>query len=130
MEIRYIGKDGKAPKPSKPTPKQEERDAAKAKLIVARARKEEALAIKRENEAREHRGELIARPEALRQASFIFVSIKQKLLGLPTLLARKCAGKTQHEMRMIIDAEIRGCLTELSDPDVVLRGPRKRSRRL
>jgi hypothetical protein len=114
---KYIGK-GK----SQPTPEQEERDAAKAKLIAARARKEEALAIKRENEAREHRGELIARSEALRQASYIFVAIRQKLLGLPTLLARKLAGKTQHEMRMIIDAEVRGCLTELSDPAVVLRG--------
>ena len=45
---KYIGKG----EPSKPTPKQEERDAAKAKLVAARARKEEALAIKRENEAR------------------------------------------------------------------------------
>ena len=123
---KYIGK-GEPSKP--PTPEQEARDAAKAKLIAARARKEEALAIKRENEAREHRGELIARPAALRQASYIFVAIRQKLLGLPTLLARKLAGKTRHEMRMIIDAEIRGCLTELSDPAVVLQGPKKRSRR-
>jgi hypothetical protein len=122
---RYVGKDAK---PS--TPEQEERDAARAKLVAARARKEEALAIKRENEAREHRGELIARNEALRQASYIFVAVKQKLLGLPTSLARKLEGKSQHERRMIIDAEVRSCLTELSDPSVVLRGYARRRRKV
>ena len=129
MDIRYIGKGDKAPEPRKPTPKQEEREEAKAELLKARIRKENALAYKRETEAREKRSELIARPAALHQLCDMFVVIRQKLLGLPTPLARKLEGKTQHERKVIIDAELRGCLAVLSDPEVVLRGPKKRSRR-
>jgi hypothetical protein len=45
---------------------------------------------------------------------------------LPTQLARKCVGKSEHEMRMIIDAGIREALTALSDFKMYIASIRKR----
>ena len=47
---RYLGKDGKIPKPPKRTPRQEERDALNAKLTAAKVRERESIAKIREIE--------------------------------------------------------------------------------
>ena len=49
-----------------------------------------------------------------REAQDVCIVIRSRLLLLPTQLARKCVGKSQHEMRMIIDGAIREALSELA----------------
>ena len=50
-----------------------------------------------------------------REAQDVCIVIRSRLLLLPTQLARKCEGKSQHEIRTILDAGIREALTALSD---------------
>ena len=103
-----------------PTKEQIARGESNAKFAAARARKETALAELREAEAKKRNGELIERRKVIHQAAFLFVATRQRLLALPTSLPRKLVGKTEHEMRMILDGAIRECLTELSTlPDRV-----------
>jgi hypothetical protein len=52
---RYIGKDGKIPKP---TVEQKERQGSDARLAAAKAREREAIAALREAELARKRGEL------------------------------------------------------------------------
>ena len=114
---RYLRKGEPLPQPTK---EQLEREESNARFAAARARKEEALATLREAESKRRQGELIEKATAIRQASFLFVAFRQRMLLLPTQLARKCVGKGEHEIRMIIDGQIRACLTELSElPDRV-----------
>jgi hypothetical protein len=118
-DIRYFGKGDEPPKRSK---EQQEREANEAKLSAARAREREAIATLREADVLRKRHELISRDTAMKQASFLFVSIRQRLLALPTQLVRKLDVPDKPRARMIIDASIRECLTELSElPDRVTR---------
>jgi hypothetical protein len=108
----YLGRDGKLPKPSAA---QLDRETSRAELVAAQARERIAKAILAEAEVMRKRRELISRDTAVKQSSFIMVSIRQRLLSLAGSLPRKLSGKSQHEMKMIIDASIRECLTELSE---------------
>jgi hypothetical protein len=107
----YVGRDGKRPKPSVA---QIDRENSRAELVAAQVRERIAKAILAEAEVARKRGELISRDTAVKQSSFIMASIRQRLLSLAGSLPRKLAGKSQHEMKLIIDASIRECLTELS----------------
>jgi hypothetical protein len=98
-----------------PAKEQRDRDESDAKFSAARARKEEALADLREAEWKRRSGELIERRTAIHQATFLLITFRQRLLSFATTLPRKLVGKTEHEMRMIIDAQVRECLTELSE---------------
>jgi hypothetical protein len=116
---KYVRAGEKVPPPSK---EQKGREESNARFAAARARKEEALATLREAEAKKRDGELIERAEALKQATFLFVTCRQRLLALASSLPRKLVGKAPHEMKMIIDGQVRECLTELSAlPDRVTR---------
>ena len=114
-EIRYIGKNGAPPKPPEPTAEQKEREASDARLQAAKAREREAIAALREAELARKRGELVETAVVTREAQDVCIVIRSRLLLLPTHLARKCFGKSQHEMRLIIDTAIREALTALSD---------------
>ena len=109
---RYLGKNGKIPEPSA---EQKEREASDARLQAAKAREREAIAALREAELARKRGELVETSVVTREAQDVCIVIRSRLLLLPTQLARKCFGKSQHEMRLIIDAGIREALTALSD---------------
>jgi hypothetical protein len=114
---RYVRRGEPIPEP---TEEQKNRRASDAKFAEARARKETALAELRESELRRRKGELIEKNVAVMQASFLFGAIRQKMLALPTLLVRKLQVPDAHQARMIIDADIRELLTELSKlPEVI-----------
>jgi hypothetical protein len=72
------------------------------------------------------RGELVETAAVAREAQDVNIVIRSRLLLLPTQLARKCVGKSEHEMRMIIDAGIREALTALSDFKMYIASIRKR----
>jgi hypothetical protein len=115
----YLGKGRKVPKP---TAAQIDREASRAELVAAQARERIAKATLAEVDVQRRRRELIDRATAIQQASFLFISIRQRLLSLATSLPRKLAGKSPHEMKMILDRQIRECLTELSElPDRITR---------
>jgi hypothetical protein len=120
---RYLGKDGKIPKP---TAEQKERQGSQARLDAAKAREREAIAALREAELARKRGELVETAVVAREAQDVCIIIRSRLLLLPTQLARKCVGKSQHEIRMILDAAIRETLTALSDFELYV-GRKKRS---
>jgi phage terminase Nu1 subunit (DNA packaging protein) len=116
---RYVGRDGKIPKPST---EEKNKQSADRQFAEARARQTEAKAQLAEMEARRRSGELIERSEAIRQASFLCVSLQRRMLALAGTLPRKLVGKGTHEMKTIIDGAIRECLTELSElPNVITR---------
>jgi hypothetical protein len=116
---RYIGKDGKIPKP---TTEEKGKQSADRQFAEARAKQTAAKAQLVEMEARKRSGELIERSEAIRQVSFLCVALRQRLLGLAGVLPRKLVGKSQHEMKMIVDSAVRECLTEMSElPNVITR---------
>ena len=116
-DIRYFGKGDEPPKRSK---EQQEREANEAKLSAARAREREAIATLREADVLQKRSELISRDEAQRQAAFLLVAIKQRLLALPARLSRELDVPDRRAAKRIIDERIRECLVELSElPDRV-----------
>ena len=93
---RYLGKDGKTPEP---TAEQKERQGSDARLSAAKAREREAIAALREAELARKRGELVETAVVTREAQDVCIVIRSRLLLLPTQLARKCVGKSQHEMK-------------------------------
>jgi hypothetical protein len=111
-DIRYFGKGDEPPKRSK---EQQEREANEAKLSAARAREREAIATLREADVLQKRSELISRDEAQRQAGFLLVAIKQRLLALPARLSRELDVPDRRAAKRIIDERIRECLVELSE---------------
>ena len=122
---RYLGNDGKIPKL---TAEQKERQGSDARLQAAKAREREAIAALREAELARKRGELVETAVVAREAQDVSIIIRSRLLLLPTQLARKCVGKSQHEMRMIIDAAIRETLTALSDFELYVTSIRRKKR--
>ena len=117
---RYIGKGQSVPKPAKESKEKVEARRWDAEFRKQRAEHERLKRTEREANLARMRGELISRDEAQRQAAFLLVAIKQRLLGLPTQLARKLDVPDRHVAKLIIDERIRECLVELSElPDRV-----------
>ena len=58
---------------------------------------------------------LMDRAEVERRTSFFLVAFRERLLSLPRTLPRKLAGKSPHEMRLVIEAEVKSALNELAD---------------
>lgn len=121
---RYLGKNGKIPKPPKPTAEQKERQGSDARLQAAKARKEEALAAIRETELARKRGELYPSKVYHRLAAYVFTCFKERYRGAPTVLLRlflrTLRGKLdhlddadKHAVKMAIDALMREWLNEL-----------------
>jgi phage terminase Nu1 subunit (DNA packaging protein) len=104
-EVRYI-----------PWPKEAGDDSAETRYKQQRAENERLKAVEREVRLSKARGELIERAVCLRQAAHVMTSIRQRLLLVPTLAARKIPGLSDaHAAKLIIDAEIRAALEELAD---------------
>jgi phage terminase Nu1 subunit (DNA packaging protein) len=107
-ELRYI------PKPPRP----DEDIAFEADTVYKqqRAENERLKAEERDVKLARARGELIERAACLRQAAHVMTSIRQRLLLVPTLAARKIPGLPDaHAAKLIIDEEIRAALEELAD---------------
>src|SRR5262245_12478490 len=100
---------------TQPTNERKERTKSDARFAASRAEKEEALATLRQAEVLRKRHELISTNTAVKQASFLFAACRQRMLSLAGSLPRKLVGKTAHEIKLILDAAIRECLTELAE---------------
>lgn len=123
---RYLGKDGKIPEP---TAEQKEREVSDARLQAAKAREREAIATLRETELARRREELMETAVFTREAQDVAVVIRSRMLLLPRQEARKCVGKTEHEIRMILDFAIREALTELGRFETYTANTRHRKRK-
>lgn len=123
-EIRYIGKNGRPPKPRKLTAEQKEREASDAQLQAAKAREREAIANIREMEYKRKRAELCSQKVFHRINAYAYTCFKEHYRGAPTallrLFLRVLRGKLdhldeadKHAVKMAIDALMRQWLTEL-----------------
>jgi hypothetical protein len=120
-EIRYVGKNGKTPKP---TSEQKGKEAADRRFAEARARQTEAKAQLAEMAARQRSRELTENKVFLRLNAYAFVCFKEHTRAAPTallrLVLRTWRGKLdhlddadKHQLRMAIDALMREWLAEL-----------------
>ena len=115
---RYVGRGGELPerKQSKSEQEREELDAEwRRKRIAAESAKQrlheaKMLAMK---------GELVSRQHVTKQAAYLLVCLRARLLALGGALApkiaRACGGGDQRAIESLIDAEMRAALNELSD---------------
>jgi hypothetical protein len=121
---KYVGANASVPEPSQDKQESVRQRGERAKWDTAfrkeRAEHERLKRIEREANLARMRGELISRDEAQRQAAFLLVTIKQRLLTLPARLSRELDVPDRHAAKLIIDEWIRECLVELSAlPDKV-----------
>ena len=115
---RYLGKDGKMPRLSP----QERKEAARRNKLAAELTDERAQAV-RANRLRSEmllakaRGELITKQLVERQAAYLLVAMRQKILGIPQTYSRRLTGITDqremgarlHEMAVSLLEERRSC---------------------
>jgi hypothetical protein len=111
---RYLGKNGKTPKP---TAEQKEREASDARLQAAKAREREANAALRETELARKRGDLVEQKAVVRYVAYAYTCIKERLRALPGAATNKLniPNAEKHAVKMAIDAKIREALNELAD---------------
>ena len=116
-EIRYIGKNGRPPKPRTPTAEEKEREGFDARLAEAKAREREAIATLRETELARKRGELVEQKAVVRYVAYAYTCIKERLRALPSAATRRLdiSNDDKHAAKMAIDAKIREALNELAD---------------
>lgn len=69
-------------------------------------RKALALASLRELELAKRQGELISRSEVVEAVSSLALSLRRRLLGLPSYIAALCAGKPQADIERILGGEV------------------------
>jgi phage terminase Nu1 subunit (DNA packaging protein) len=91
--------------------------AGVASYSHARARKENALAFLRELQLRQRQGELIE-VSAVKRATFaVSRMVRDNLENIPARISGPCVGKDQHEIFVLMSAEIRQCLEGLTHED-------------
>jgi phage terminase Nu1 subunit (DNA packaging protein) len=106
-----------------PRPREEGEPEADVLYKQQRAENERLKAEERQTKRDKTRGELIERSACLRQANYVMTAIRQRLLLVPALAARKIKADDQHAAKLAIDLEIRKALEELADfPDKVTDG--------
>jgi hypothetical protein len=105
-ELRYI-----------PRQREDGEDAADTLFKQQRAENERLKVTEKEIRLSKARGELIERAACLRQASFVMTSIRQRLMLVPALAARKLVAggaSDSHAIKLVIAAEIRAALEDLA----------------
>ena len=86
-----------------------------AGLRKERTKFERVKRLEREMEVAERRGELIERETVLKQAGFIFVSLRQAILGFPSRYARTMVGITDpRQAQEVLTRAAHEFLTELA----------------
>jgi len=92
--------------------------------VRKRIKRTEALTISVELELARARGELIERDLAVKQLQYLMVSTRQKLLAIPTSLARQLLHKTDvREVHSILQVAIFEVLNELKDLPLKVTNP-------
>jgi hypothetical protein len=106
--VRYIPKRDRRP-PGEPE--------AEVAYKEQRAENERLKVAERDLKLKKTRGEVISRAACLRQAGYVMTSIRQRLLLVPMLAARRLGGtdEARHEAAAVIGAEIRAALEELAN---------------
>jgi len=110
------------PEPA-PEPRREDADALKALKAAAdlefvEEKKLQVIARRRETEIRnaQRKRELIPRALVVRQASFLVISLRQRLLAIPAQHARDLLSvDDERELARRLDAIVRDALSEISD---------------
>ena len=102
---RYLGKDGKIPEPPKPTEKQEEREVPMRSFRRPRQGSARLSRLSGRAELAQKRGKPVEAARGATRAGAGHLH-GDPLPAAPAAdpLARRCVGKSQHEMRMIIDS--------------------------
>jgi hypothetical protein len=120
---RYIGRDQPIPKSKdskESAARKKEREKWDTQFRKERAEHECVRRIEREANLHRMRGELISRDVAQKQASFLFVTFRERLLARARKLPRKLLGKSLHEMKLILHEDACEYLNELEAlPDVI-----------
>jgi hypothetical protein len=115
---RYIGRDGNVPAREK-SKSEQEREQLDAQWRRKRIAAESAKQRLHEAKLMTMRGELISKQHVTRQASFLVLSLRARLLALAGTLApkiaRACGGGDQRAIESLIDAEVRDVLSEISE---------------
>jgi hypothetical protein len=92
------------------------------RFVEEKTRAAEVQRNLREVDLARRRRELISRDMAQRQASFLLVIFRERLLARARKLPRKLVGKSAHEMKLILHEDACEYLNELEQlPDVLTR---------
>jgi hypothetical protein len=123
---RYLGKDGKLPKLSA----QERKEAARRNKLATELTDERAQAV-RINRMRSEtllakaRGELIAKDLVEKQAAYLLIAMRQRILGIPQTYSRRLLNISDQkemaaklkEMALSVLNEIKDLPSRVSDPN-------------
>jgi hypothetical protein len=116
---KYVGANASVPEPPKDKKESVRQRGERAKWDTAfRRERTEHERIRRINsqvDLARKRHLLMDRAEVERRTSFFLVAFRERLLSFPRTLPRKLAGKSPHEMRLVIEAEVKLALSELAD---------------
>jgi hypothetical protein len=123
---RYIGKDGKAPKVSPAERKKQARqNELAAELTDERAQAVRVNRMRGEMLLAKARGELVTKELVERQAAYLLVALRQRILSLPQTYARRLLNISDQkemaaklkEMALSVLNEIKDLPSRVSDPD-------------
>jgi hypothetical protein len=82
--------------------------------LAARNRQMSAKAFMVEAQAARQRGELLKKFDVKLQLGFLLTGLRQRLMSLSYSLPRQLAGRNEHEIGRIIDAEVRAALRDIA----------------
>ena len=85
-----------------------------AEYLVVRNRQMTAKAAAADMKLARRRGELIARYDVKVQLGFLLTGLRQRLMSFSHSLPRRLAGKNEHEIGRLLDAEVRSALKDIS----------------
>ena len=107
---RYIGRDGAPDESERETRFGVERKCIDAETARQKLHQAKLLAMK---------GELVSKRHAIKQASFLILSLRARLLALGGTLspriAKACGDGDQRAIESLIDVEVRDALSEISE---------------
>ena len=114
---RYIGRGGEAPE-RKQSKSEQQREQLDAEWRRKRIDAESARQRLHEAKYLEMKGELISKKHVTKQAAYLLLCLRARLLAIPATLAAQIAracGGDQRAIESLIDAEVRAALDEISN---------------
>lgn len=113
-EVRYIPAPPRPPRPLPPPRAQP--SEAETKYREARAENEKLRVRERELRIARAKKELIPREHCIRQATFLVIALRQRLLAIPAQHARELLNiADEREMARRLDAIVRDALSEIAE---------------
>jgi hypothetical protein len=114
---RYVGRGDDVP-PREKSKSEQEREQLDAEWRRKRISAETAKQKLHESKLLAMKGELISKKHVTKQASFLVLSLRARLLALPATLAPRivwaCGGGELRAIESLIDDEVRAALDELA----------------